>query len=59
MDYSMLFYIIVAILLIQFTLETILEFLNARKFKDPLPAELSDVFDIEEYNKSQLYKKTN
>ncbi len=55
----MLFYIIVAILILQFVLETILDYLNARKFKDPVPSELNDVFDIAEYKKSQEYKKTN
>ncbi|MCW5515840.1 M48 family metallopeptidase [Muriicola sp. Z0-33] len=59
MDYSMLFYIIVTILILQFILETVLDFLNARKFKDPVPTELTDVFDMEEYKKSQEYKKTN
>ena len=59
MGYSMLFYIIVIILLVQFVLETLLEYLNASKFNDPVPAELSDVFEIEEYKKSQQYKKAN
>ncbi|MBT8185371.1 MAG: M48 family metallopeptidase [Eudoraea sp.] len=59
MDYSVLFYIIVAILLLQFVLETILDYLNARKFSDPVPPELNDVFDLEEYKKSQEYKSTN
>jgi len=59
MDYPMLFYIIVAILIFQFILETVLDYLNAGKFKDPVPSELNDVFDLEEYDKSQEYKKTN
>lgn len=59
MDYSMLFYIIVTILVLQFILETVLDYLNAGKFKDPVPSELNDVFDMKEYNKSQEYKKTN
>ena len=59
MDYSVLFYIIIAILVLQFVLETSLDYLNARKFQDPVPSELDDVFDLEEYRKSQEYKKTN
>ena len=55
----MLFYIIVTILVLQFILETVLDYLNAGKFKDPVPSELNDVFDMKEYNKSQEYKKTN
>ncbi len=52
-----LFYIIIAILVISFVIDQILDFLNAKHFNDPLPAELQDVFDEEEYKKSQRYKK--
>ena len=43
----------------QFLLETILDYFNARHYGDPVPEELNDVFDAEEYQKSQNYKKTN
>jgi len=33
--------------------------LNAKHFNDPIPDELNDVFDVEEYQKSQAYKRTN
>ncbi|MBA3987244.1 MAG: M48 family metallopeptidase [Flavobacteriales bacterium] len=36
-----------------------LDFLNATKFDDTIPAELSDVYDNGEYKKSQAYKKEN
>jgi STE24 endopeptidase len=52
-----LFYIIIAILVISFVIDQILDFLNAKHFNDPLPAELQDVFDEDEYKKSQRYKK--
>jgi len=52
-----LFYIIIAIILIDFIIDKILDTLNAGKFDDPIPAELNDVYDAEEYEKSQLYKK--
>ena len=55
---SSLFYIIIAILILQFLLETYLEFLNAKHYDDPVPEELSDVFNNEEYQKSRAYKKT-
>ena len=42
----------------QFVLETVLDYLNARHYNDPIPNELSDVFDKTEYQKSQSYKKT-
>lgn len=54
-----LFYIIIAILVIQFLLETALDYLNAKRYSHPVPDELSDVFDADEYQKSQEYKKTN
>ncbi|NHF61178.1 M48 family metallopeptidase [Flavobacteriaceae bacterium TP-CH-4] len=54
-----LFYVIIAILVLQFVVETVLDYLNARRYDDPVPDELNDVFDTEEYQKSQDYKKTN
>ena len=59
MDSNTLFLIIIIILLLQFGIETILNYLNARRFSDPIPEELDDVFNKEEYLKSQSYKKTN
>lgn len=53
-----LFYIIVALLVAQFIVETVLDYLNAQHYNDPVPKELDDVFDPEEYQKSQAYKKT-
>ena len=59
MDHNTLFYIIIGILIAQFLLETLLDYFNARHYDDPVPEELNDVFDTEEYQKSQQYKKTN
>lgn len=59
MEKSTLFYIIIAILLIQFAYETVLDYLNAKKYNDPVPEKLNTVFNAEEYEKSQAYKKTN
>ena len=59
MDHNTLFYIIIGILIAQFLLETLLDYFNARHYDDPVPEELNDVFDAEEYQKSQQYKKTN
>ena len=59
MDTSVLFYVIIGILLIQFSVETVLDLLNAKKFKDPIPEELQDVFDKDAYRKSQDYKQAN
>lgn len=54
-----LLYAIIAILVFQFLVETVLDFLNAKKYGDPIPDVLKDVFDPEEYRKSQNYQKTN
>lgn len=52
-----LFYIIIAIVIIDFVIDKILDGLNAKHFNDPIPEELEDVYDTEEYEKSQRYKK--
>ncbi|MGB5436543.1 MAG: M48 family metallopeptidase [Maribacter sp.] len=59
MTHTTLFYSIIAILVIEFSIETILDYLNSKRYNDPIPDELSDVFDAGEYKKSQEYKKTN
>ena len=52
-----LFYIIIAILVINFIIDQVLDALNAKHFNDTLPAEIDDVYDEAEYKKSQAYKK--
>ncbi|WP_276390167.1 M48 family metallopeptidase [Eudoraea chungangensis] len=59
MDSTNLFYLIIGIILLQFLIETVLDFLNFRRFNDAIPPELQDVFDQEEYLKSQEYKMYN
>ncbi|MDM9632042.1 M48 family metallopeptidase [Robiginitalea aurantiaca] len=54
-----LLYAIVGILILDYFLDTVLEMLNARRFSDPVPAELEGIYDPEEYLKSQQYKKVN
>ncbi|WP_347174996.1 M48 family metallopeptidase [Polaribacter uvawellassae] len=54
-----LFYILIAILIINFIVDKILDVLNTKHFDDAIPAELQDVYEKEEYEKSQAYKKTN
>ena len=59
MNSSTLFYIIIAIIIIDFLIEKYISFLNARHFNDKIPEELNDVYNEEEYYKSQTYKKEN
>jgi len=44
---------------LQFLVETVLDYLNAKHYGDPIPEALKDVFEPEEYQKSQAYQKTN
>jgi len=59
MQPTTLFYILIAILVISFVVDKILDSLNAKHFNDKIPAELADVYDEEAYKKSQAYKKEN
>ncbi|SFR81286.1 M48 family metallopeptidase [Maribacter stanieri] len=59
MDKSLVFYCILFILIGEFILATVMNYLNAKRFKDPIPKDLSDVYNLEEYAKSQDYKLTN
>ncbi len=59
MSTTVLFYSIISILSLQFLIEIVLDHLNYKRFKDPVPEELSDVFNSSEYEKSQAYKATN
>lgn len=59
MSATNLFYIIIAIILVNFLIDKFLDALNAKHFKDSLPEELKDVYKDEEYTKSQDYKSTN
>lgn len=51
------FYIIIGIIVLNFLFETFLDFLNARRFSASLPDEVDDIYEDEEYQKSQAYKK--
>ncbi|MEZ2416029.1 M48 family metallopeptidase [Muriicola sp. E247] len=59
MSSTTLFYLILAILILEFLIETVLDYLNAKSFSKPVPPELEDVYDAKEYARSQAYKKTN
>ena len=59
MSATTLFYILIAILVINFIVDKILDTLNTKHFDDEIPSELKDVYEKEEYEKSQAYKKTN
>ena len=59
MTASTLFYSIIFILIISFIIDKFLDALNAKRYSDPIPQELHDVYDQQDYLKSQRYKKAN
>ncbi|NRB58565.1 MAG: M48 family metallopeptidase [Winogradskyella sp.] len=59
MSAETLFYIIIAIIVINFIKDKVLNAINAKHFNDKIPKELNDVYDVDEYQKSQKYKATN
>ncbi len=54
-----LFYLLIAIIVIVFVIDSLLDVLNARHYDDKIPEELSDVYPEDEYKKSIEYKKSN
>jgi STE24 endopeptidase len=56
---STLFYIIVAIIAMDFALEQYLDYLNRKSLNPELPEELKDVFDADQYRRQQEYKRAN
>ena len=59
MSPQILFYIIIGILILDFVIDKYIDHLNAKHFNDEIPNELKDVYNKEEYVKSQAYKKEN
>ncbi len=57
MTASTLFYIIIGIITVSFILDRVLDNLNASRYKTAVPKELKDLYNAEEYNKSQAYKQ--
>ena len=59
MNPTTVFYILIAIIVIKFIFDTIIDTINAKHFNDEIPNELKDIYNHEEYLKSQAYKKEN
>ncbi len=59
MIYNGVFIALIGVLLFGYVLERILDSLNLKHILPELPKELSGIFDPEEYQKSQLYKRDN
>ena len=59
MGSNFLFYTIIGILVVQYLMDTLLDYLNAKHFLKKIPDELKDVFDAEDYQKAQRYHQEN
>ncbi|WP_019038056.1 M48 family metallopeptidase [Psychroflexus tropicus] len=54
---QLIFYFILGIICFNFLLETFLDYLNFSRFDTQIPPEIGQLYDDEEYYKSQNYKK--
>lgn len=59
MTANLLFWIIIGIILFDFFVDQVLDYLNSTRRKDSIPNELKDVYDDEKYNKQQAYSLEN
>ncbi|MDR1864818.1 MAG: M48 family metallopeptidase [Bacteroidales bacterium] len=59
MSPQVIFIIIVAIVVADFLFKSRLDYLNLKNLSEKLPAELSDMYDHEQYRKSQQYERVN
>ncbi|MCM2301663.1 MAG: M48 family peptidase, partial [Flavobacteriaceae bacterium] len=57
MTATIVFYGIIGILILNFVFDKWLDYLNYQHFGDEIPNELKDVYNEEQYLKSQNYKK--
>ena len=57
--FTTLFYIILAIIILDFAFERFLDYLNSTMLSNQLPTELKGIYDPEKYRKSQDYFKDN
>ncbi len=57
--HEILFWIIIAIIVLDFLLEKYLGYLNTTKWSDVLPDEVKGIYDAEKYKKQQAYQREN
>ncbi|MBN2480100.1 MAG: M48 family metallopeptidase [Bacteroidales bacterium] len=57
--YNTVFVIIILIIVFDFVLERVLDYLNSKSINPELPDELKDVYDADQYRRQQEYKKVN
>lgn len=59
MTHETLFYIIIAIIVVNFLFDRLLDYLNSTRWSNQLPAELKGIYDEEKYRKSMNYQRDN
>ncbi|MFV0266349.1 MAG: M48 family metallopeptidase [Draconibacterium sp.] len=57
--HEFLFWLIIAILVVDFLFEKYLDYLNTTKWSDTLPEEVKGIYDEEKYRKQQAYQREN
>lgn len=57
--HEFLFWLIIAILVVDFLFEKYLDYLNTTKWSDTLPDEVKGIYDEEKYRKQQAYQREN
>ncbi len=57
--HTILFWIIIAILVLDFLFEKYLDYLNTTKWSDTLPDEVKEIYDEKKYKKQQAYQREN
>ncbi|MBI5218150.1 MAG: M48 family metallopeptidase [Bacteroidia bacterium] len=56
---SVIFYLIVGIIIFDYILDRLLDYLNSTRWNNELPKTLEGIYDAEKYKKQQDYEKTN
>jgi STE24 endopeptidase len=57
--HTVIFWIIISILILDFVFESILDFLNSTRMSEKLPEEVKGIYDEDKYKKQQAYQKEN
>ena len=57
--HNILFYVIIAIIVVDFFAEQYIDYLNTTRWSDVLPNEVEGIYDKEKYKKQQAYQREN
>jgi len=57
--HEIIFWVIIAIIVLDFLFEKYLDYLNTTKWSDTLPGEVKGIYDEEKYKKQQSYQRVN